>query len=228
MSKGRARREAINPTENDNSKKHIFIFGLVTRNKGGFMKKYEYFNYNFYGDCNTDYSFVGSDLKELFETCFKYCDSFVVRLVTRCTAEKLPSSLDKYRISISEEISDMYGEMIIIGSDEKQELRRYKLSPEVKEFILSFTDDLFKWGRRGFEIQNPEDPAFFREDGSLFFYSSIHDDYCELYVRDGEDVSHIVDKKNKEDGTDRWLLRKEFSEEDMKDMRTSDIIYEEW
>ena len=41
--------------------------------------------------------------------------------------------------------------------------------------------------------KNPEDPIFYRADGSKFFLSVIHEGELELYVNDSEDISAILD-----------------------------------
>ena len=41
-------------------------------------------------------------------------------------------------------------------------------------------------------FNNPENPVFYRENGSIFFSSLIHEGEITLTVNDGEDVSKIT------------------------------------
>ena len=40
-----------------------------------------------------------------------------------------------------------------------------------------------------------EDLTFYRADGSIFFESTTHEGYCDLFPRDDEDVSELVSKE---------------------------------
>ncbi|MGM9680039.1 MAG: hypothetical protein ACI3XR_00890 [Eubacteriales bacterium] len=71
----------------------------------------------------------------------------------------------------------------------------------MKELLLSRVTDLFDWIRTD-ERENPEDLTFYREDGSVFFWSETHEGICVLCDRVQEKVSQIVSKKG-------WKARKE-------------------
>ena len=66
-----------------------------------------------------------------------------------------------------------------------------ELTEEVKEWIFSVTDSLFKW-IDGWEYKNPEDPMFYRADGSVLFESVIHEGGVRLIVEPGEDFSEVL------------------------------------
>lgn len=51
-------------------------------------------------------------------------------------------------------------------------------------------------------FKNPEDPVFYRDDGSVFFSSIIHDGKCFLFPTDSENISDIV-------SSDHWVHKNE-------------------
>ena len=170
------------------------------------MQKYEYYNYNYYGDENIGYKFPKSAYRDLLKACFEHSSFFSVRIMGIKAADKIPQELDKFRIATSERVLELYGIRTIYDGDSyaTQEIRCYKLSAEVCDFILNFTDDLFEWNYVCGD-ENPEDPMFFRNDESVFFYSSIHDEYCYLLVKPNENVDSIIQRRNAEDGTISWV-----------------------
>ncbi|MBE6625537.1 MAG: hypothetical protein E7622_07885 [Ruminococcaceae bacterium] len=56
---------------------------------------------------------------------------------------------------------------------------------------MKITDSIFKW-IDGWGFKNPEDPCFYRDDGSAFFTSVIHEGVVKLTPRENEDVSKII------------------------------------
>ena len=69
----------------------------------------------------------------------------------------------------------------------------YRVCDKLCDILLKTTNHIFSW-LNGWGYENPEDPTFYREDGSLFFTSTIHEGECTLFVRD-EDVSEILANK---------------------------------
>ena len=67
--------------------------------------------------------------------------------------------------------------------------------------ILRISDNLFGY-IDGWGYTNPEDPTFYRSDGSVFLKSEIHEGEVWLMPRNNEDVSQIVADSNwiKSDG----------------------------
>jgi len=65
------------------------------------------------------------------------------------------------------------------------------MCPELCELLLKITDSIFKW-IDGWGFKNPEDPCFYRDDGSAFFTSVIHEGVVKLTPRENEDVSKII------------------------------------
>ena len=66
-------------------------------------------------------------------------------------------------------------------------------------------DSIFKWMYG--KVKKPEDIAFYREDGSVFLSSVIHEGEDSLFPREGEDISAILDLDNwyLVDDAKRWF-----------------------
>ena len=79
--------------------------------------------------------------------------------------------------------------------------RYYRVCPEIKQWMLESVGGMFEW-IDGWDYKNPEDPYFYREDGSVLFFSSIHDGELEVRYRDDEDVTGLLLTE------ERWTLKK--------------------
>ena len=163
------------------------------------LLKYKFYDTNIYGNCNEEYDICGDEYKIFLNTCFKYSKYFSMTVKTSpCQPydTKQLEEFEEYRILPDEDFFESTG----VYSSPYFEIRYYELCPKLFTLITKVTDSLFKW-IDGKGYSNPEDPIFFREDGSVFFRSVIHEGYCELCVREGEDVLGVVDDN-------RWFLSK--------------------
>lgn len=71
----------------------------------------------------------------------------------------------------------------------------YHCNANTYRIIKQCTNKLFAWMPYWYEKKLPEDPTFFREDGSVFYCQVTHEDIAELYPLWNEDVHLIVSKK---------------------------------
>jgi hypothetical protein len=79
------------------------------------------------------------------------------------------------------------------------EIKYYRVCDDLIDIITSNTNNMFCW-INGWGYSNPEDPTFYREDGSVFFTSTIHNGVCKFIVDESkEDISEIILDK-------RWIL----------------------
>lgn len=62
----------------------------------------------------------------------------------------------------------------------------YRLSPEVKQYILS-ADDLFSW----MYPDRPEDISFFFK-GECWFSTTAHEEFCDIFDHEVE-IAHLLD-----------------------------------
>lgn len=139
-----------------------------------------------------EYDIVGDDYKTLIDTCCKYCT--VMSLYITDSKLNHLDELEKFRIPKNENIKFIYehygGNPAYWAS-----VKYYRVCPELKELLLKISDSIFKW-LNGWGYKNPDDPTFYRKDGSVFFTSTIHDGECILMPKENEDVTGILSNKN--------------------------------
>jgi len=163
------------------------------------MNKYKFYDTDITGEA--EYDIVGNDYFELLNTCFKYCSSFAVIVFDddKEVISKL-SSIEKYRISLTPEVFAVNYYFDNSDADcQKRHIRHYSLAPEVREWILGLTNSIFSWV---LSDGNPEDPSFYRKDGSAFMYGMLHEGELILTPLDNENVDDIISKEH-------WVTKKE-------------------
>lgn len=151
---------------------------------------YKFYDTNIYGDCNEEYDICKDEYRDFLSVCFKYSAFFTIRVWHKAKESDVLMTLEKYRVPVDDRFLEYYG----VYDGAHNEIRCYKLCPEIYELISGLYDSLFSW-QLGQVDTDFEDPAFFREDGSVFFYSVIHEGHCQLSVKDGEDVANVVNNK---------------------------------
>lgn len=157
------------------------MFGMVNQfqweNKH--MEYYRFYDTDLYG--NEEYDISGEQYKELIKECCKH--SKYMSFIIYDKSVKGYNQLCEYKLG-----------SIDIAPDSKY-ARKYEIlycniCAGLLNFLLNNVNSIFEWMLgRGF--LNPEDPTFYREDGTIFFSSSIHEGIITLRPK-GDDVSHIV------------------------------------
>lgn len=159
--------------------------------------------YKFYDTDSTgkeDYDITGEDYKELIQTCCKYCTVLSLRITDPQTC--FIKELEQYRIFMENDIAIAYMHYYREFSIEYQKkVRFYRVTSALCELLLHISDSVFQW-IFAYDYHNPEDPVFYRTDGSIFFDSVIHEGYCTLRPREDEDISRILSRGN-------WVLLEE-------------------
>ena len=139
-----------------------------------------------------EYDIVGDDYKTLIDTCCKYC-TVMSLYITDLHLNGL-EKLEKFRIPKRDNIKFVYkhywGDPLYY-----QKVRYYRVCPESKKLLIEISDSIFKW-LNGWGNNNPDDPTFYREDGSVFFTSTIHEGLCVLIPKENEDVSKVLTNSN--------------------------------
>ena len=162
------------------------------------MIKYRFYDTDITGREN--YDITGEHYKEVIQTCCKYCTELSLRIIDPQTCFMI--ELEQYRISIDKNIVMAYTHYYREFSIEYQkEVRFYKVTPALCELLLHISDSVFQW-IFAYGYHNPEDPVFYRADGSIFFDCVIHEGYCTFMPRENEDISQILSRGN-------WKLLKE-------------------
>ena len=141
--------------------------------------EYIFFDRDYYAN-DGHFDICGNDFKSLLNVCFQYSTTFSLILGNSdITHQNMLSPYMLYTESIAA-ISNFDGKRLY-----------YKACPETKESLLKITDHLFNM-LYGWGYNNPENPTFYRSDGSIFFSSIIHEGECRLFPRANEDVSSII------------------------------------
>jgi len=162
----------------------------------------EYYFYD-YGVHDEEYELKEDAYKELLRICEKYCDAvsfkvwpfdeFYEGMMPMDT--KLMDGMEKFRILDSNKFQRIHSYSCIehprYAPFAVMQRKYYKVCPELMELLLNTTDDLFEW-RRNSQFGRPEDPAFYRSDGSVFFSSIIHEGELKLTPREGEDITALL------------------------------------
>ena len=149
------------------------------------MREYKFLDTDPMGFGWEEYDIVGEDHAELIRTCCKYSKtvSFAIGIDKWSLIEKL----EAYRIPKDNNIT--FISPVSWRNGIPDEIRYYRVCPELCELLIQYVDNIWDW-----LFANPEDPIFYRADGSVFFKSRIHDGWCILTPRDDENVDHIVKK----------------------------------
>lgn len=99
------------------------------------------------------------------------------------------------------------------------ERRFFKCNDTSRNYMHDITDDLFALVNIN-ELKNkPEDLIFYREDGSVFFWSMLHEGLCIISCRENEDVKDVVSRRgwkcyDKNDGIKRFIPKYFYDIED--------------
>lgn len=138
----------------------------------------------------------GEAYYSLMQTCFHYCDSFSIYVrIDGKPHVNIPRELERFRIPVTEQVISAYRHYSETLDRKTHEIRHYALCSEVQEILLNITDSIFKW-ICGWGYANPEDPAFFRSDGTVFFSSLIHEGECTLSPNENENIKIVISNNN--------------------------------
>ena len=150
-----------------------------------------------YVDCEL----VGEEHQQLIKTCCKYCTTMAFVFTGPDQLGQFQAELAPYEIlpptAIGEDDYPLgFSKIFRFQADGSlhrwsSHTKFYRVCPELCVLLLSITDSLFSW-LDGWGFCNPENPTFYRSDGSVFFSSVIHEGVCTLNVRDDEDASEII------------------------------------
>ena len=151
------------------------------------MKQLYFYDWDPYTD--EEFDLCGVAYKALIDFCFLY--SKTVSFMD-FYSNTIPSWLKKYEIDQPKEITVSYFDLGIGKKDQSElNLHFYRACPEIHKWMLESANGIFEWlNGRGFH--NPENPIFYREDGSIVFCSVIHDGELFVQYRKDEDVLSMI------------------------------------
>lgn len=147
------------------------------------FKKYKFYDTDILGE--KEYDICGRDYKELIHICCKY--SSTMSLIITNQNSDLLGKIKEYQITKNNNITFSFNHY----DKNSTTIQYYQVCPQLCKILLNQTNSIFDW-INGWGFSNPEDPTFYRQDGSVFFTSTIHDGECTLFVRDDENVENIL------------------------------------
>lgn len=146
------------------------------------MTEYRFYDTDASG--SAEYDIAGAEYLALLQKCFEYCVS--LSFYVRSADVSSPSCLEPYRLPLTQSVIGNHQQYPGSG-----QIHHYQLSQDSLRCILSITDSIFKW-IDGWGQHNPEDPIFYRADGSIFLSACIHEGKISLFPHHNEDVSSII------------------------------------
>ena len=156
------------------------------------MKKYVYYDTDI--DGNEEYDIRGESYEILIRTCCRY--SAVLYLKCMKPDLSVAVCLKPFEIQRPQNVpNDDWNHLPYC------EKHYYKVCPELCEILLHAAGGIFEW-LNGWGFENPDDPTFYRSDGTVFFTSEIHEGVCELVPRPDEDVQALLQAVNWLSGQD--------------------------
>lgn len=150
--------------------------------------KYAFFDGNCYED--VEYDIQGADHDELMRVCFTHSEVFSVLLGRDIP---LADTLRPFEITVEPECYEYAPPYACNGPSMIRELHFYRVCPELYSILTENIHSIWEW-IDGWDFKNPENPHFYRADGTCFFMCNTHDGECFFYTRDDEDVSSVVTK----------------------------------
>lgn len=135
---------------------------------------------------------IGENFVLLLKKCFEYstCFSLIFRENEDVATypEIIQENISKYSKYDNFVIKSGRVEMAYGGT-----IKYYKCCAETLALIRSISDNLFDF-TYWFDILNPEDIYFYREDGTVLLATEIHEGRCFLFPREREDFSDVFEK----------------------------------
>ena len=147
------------------------------------MEEYIFLDTDYYG--NAEYDIRDTEYKLLIHLCCKYAKVFSMVVTTPFSA--IIEKLQPYQVAKPNNISLSFPEY----DYQSASINYYQICPEICEILANAVGGIFEW-IDGWDFTNPNDPTFYREDGSVFFTSIIHDGVCVLMPRPEENVTEII------------------------------------
>lgn len=159
----------------------------------------EYISYDFddEDDGEKSISIYGKNFEMLMEKCFEYSTCFSMIFRPANDPITFPAEIthdntydyteyDKYIIK-SGKTNKWPGSP---GAACGGIIRYYKCCEDTLNMILSISDTIFDFAY-WWDNLNPEDPCFYRADGTVLLASEIHEGKCYLFPKDSEDFDEI-------------------------------------
>jgi len=167
------------------------------------MRKYYHYNCNTENDEDT---IKGNELELLWDVCFKYSEFFSVSFIEPAESINFFHEFQKNAIEVRKTNEWPGTRLITIPPNlYAPYVAILPCNDETRRLISLVSNNLIEfvncWG-----LKNPEDPAFYRKDGTPFFSTTIHEGYFAINADENEDISEILSKRVWEE-TEPWKFR---------------------
>lgn len=150
---------------------------------------YHFYGYDFFTGRGI-YDLEQEHYWALLQLCLKYCSYFSI-LVAEKSVEKM-QIFESYSIEKpdfpyqNESLGD-----IIWGGILRSRRQYYRVCDESIRLLYQLSTNIFELYDTG-EHNFPEDPVFYRADGSVFFNSVIHEWECHLFPHKDENIDSVL------------------------------------
>ena len=132
----------------------------------------------------SDIIIEGKAFQVLLDLCFRY-SKYVSFLTTEADFKKYPN-LKSFLVDEKNMLFEVYNKHLRYS--ENASVSFFYCTKECQNVIFGISKDLWAF-IYGWGFSNPEDPTFYRSDGSVFFSSQIHEGHAAFYPREDEDIS---------------------------------------
>lgn len=158
------------------------------------MIKYKFFDTDVTG--KAEYDICGEEYRNLIRVCCQYSSvfSFLVNS-TKCSWVR---DLDKFRISADDRLPFAYGHYFQNLQEGLSSIRFYHVCMELEQVLIERCHSIFSW-TSAWGNANPDDPTFYRADGSIFFSAIVHEGECTLTPKEDERIDEIIKNQH-------WIL----------------------
>ncbi len=157
-----------------------------------YLRTYRFYDSDITG--HEEYDISGEQYQQFLKACFRHCAT--VSVLIDPDYDGNIDLWDTCRIPVSPNVQNTYCHYGVPSSEKPDrincfEIRHYRLTAQMQKLIQSQANSLFSWTCY-FGYHNPDDIAFYRPDGSVFFSSVVHEGEAALFLREDEDLSEIL------------------------------------
>ena len=145
-------------------------------------KIYRFYDTDYYG--NEEYDITGEEYKQLIQTCCEHSEKMSFKYFSNKPTD-LYQKLKKFKIC-----SDIFTHKGYNDIVSHEEVVYYRVCSELCYILQQEANGIFEW-LYGRNYKNPEDPCFYRKDGTFFLATSIHNGEITIFGKDNE-IDDIV------------------------------------
>lgn len=138
-----------------------------------------YFFHDSSEDLSEDYAFDGADYQKLIDCCAKYSAYF-----------SLGFSSPEHEVREAGTLAPLWRETWPFGGGIAYRAF-YPCTENNITYLRQKVSGLFEW-LPCWGYTNPEDPVFYRRDGTIFFWACVHEGEAAINARETEDVYAVI------------------------------------